>query len=127
MVVISQISSNRKYCCPTAVKSCETTELDISSINVLESSALHATYNYLRYTMHLSNLQIAEWPLCLRFSIGAIRRRHEFLVQLHKADYNEGSANYVHVSSLLQPSDRKFALNVAHTYLNVYNAFLKNY
>ncbi|CAG9533625.1 unnamed protein product [Cercopithifilaria johnstoni] len=94
---------------------------------MMESNALHTTYNYLHHTVHLSNIQISEWPLCLRFSIGAIRRRHEFLVQLHKADYNEGSPNYVHLSSLLQPSDQKFALNVAHTYLNVYNAFLKNY
>lgn len=88
---------------------------------------MRTTYNYLRHTVHLSNTQMAEWPLCLRFSIGAIRRRHEFLLRLHKADYDEGSPNYVHPSSLLQPSDQKFALNVAHTYLNVYNVFLKNY
>ncbi|VDK85637.1 unnamed protein product [Onchocerca ochengi] len=101
--------------------------LEDPRVFMIESSALHATYNYLRFTMHLSNMQIAEWPLCLRFSIGAIRRRHEFLVQLQKADYNEGSPNYVHLSSLLQPSDQKFAVNVAHTYLTVYNTFLKNY
>uniref|UniRef100_A0A915Q3T0 Transcription termination factor 3, mitochondrial n=1 Tax=Setaria digitata TaxID=48799 RepID=A0A915Q3T0_9BILA len=94
---------------------------------MLESSALHVTYNYLRYTMHLSKMQIADWPFCLRFSIGSIRRRHEFLVQLRKADYNEGSPNFVHLSALLQPSDQKFALNVACVYLNAYNTFLKNY
>lgn len=77
--------------------------------------------------MHLSNAQIYEWPSCLRFSIGAIRKRHEFLIQLHKADYDEGLPNCVHLSSLLQPSDQKFAVEVAHTYLSVYNAFLKNY
>ncbi|VDK79816.1 unnamed protein product [Litomosoides sigmodontis] len=94
---------------------------------MMEPNAVRATYNYLRYTVHLSNEQMSEWPLCLRFSIAAIRRRHEFLVRLNKADYDEGSPNYVHPSSLLQPSDQKFALNVAHTYLNVYNIFLKNY
>uniref|UniRef100_A0A183HR18 Vacuolar protein sorting-associated protein 52 homolog n=1 Tax=Onchocerca flexuosa TaxID=387005 RepID=A0A183HR18_9BILA len=101
--------------------------LEDPRVFMMESSALHATYNYLRFTMHLSNMQIAEWPLCLRFSIGAIRRRHEFLVQLHKADYDEGSPNYIPLSSLLQPSDQKFAVNVARTYLTVYNTFLKNY
>uniref|UniRef100_A0A1I8EF60 Uncharacterized protein n=1 Tax=Wuchereria bancrofti TaxID=6293 RepID=A0A1I8EF60_WUCBA len=94
---------------------------------MMEPNALQKTYNYLRFTVHISNMQICEWPLCLRFTIGAIRRRHEFLVLLHKADYNEGSPNYVHLRSLLQPSDQNFAVNVAHTYLNVYNAFLKNY
>uniref|UniRef100_A0A8L7T078 Bm2876, isoform d n=2 Tax=Brugia malayi TaxID=6279 RepID=A0A8L7T078_BRUMA len=94
---------------------------------MMEPNALQTTYNYLRFTVHISNMQICEWPLCLRFTIGAIRRRHEFLVLLHKADYNEGSPNYVHLRSLLQPSDQKFAVNVAHTYLNVYNAFLKSY
>ncbi|EJW82219.1 hypothetical protein WUBG_06872 [Wuchereria bancrofti] len=90
---------------------------------MMEPNALQKTYNYLRFTVHISNMQICEWPLCLRFTIGAIRRRHEFLVLLHKADYNEGSPNYVHLRSLLQPSDQNFAVNVAHTYLNVYNAF----
>lgn len=76
--------------------------------------------------MHISNSQIVKWPMCLRCSVGAIRKRHEFLIKLRKADYSEGSPDYIPLSALLQPSDEKFAVNVARTYLVVYNAFLKN-
>ncbi|VDM97736.1 unnamed protein product [Thelazia callipaeda] len=94
---------------------------------MIQSNALLSTFRYLRFTMNVTNAQIAEWPVCLRFAVGAVRKRHEFLIRLNKADYIEGSPNYVPLSALLQPSDQKFAVNVAHTYLCVYNSFLKNY
>ncbi len=83
------------------------------------------TYNYLAYVMGLSNAEIAKCPQILRCSVGALRRRHEFLHRLGKAQYCEEMPNYVPLSALIHPSDRHFAETVAGIHLEDYDRFLK--
>lgn len=90
-----------------------------------EAPQVAASYLYLQFTMGLSNEQIANYPLALRCPIASLRRRHEFLLRLRRANYTPGMSEYVSLPSLLHPSDQYFAVHVAKSFLAAYNAFLK--
>lgn len=75
--------------------------------------------------MLISIDQIVAFPLALRCSISDLRYRHEFLYQLNLAQYNPNLPKYISLQSLLHPSDKYFAENIANTFIEDYNKFLK--
>ncbi|KAI1724238.1 acyl-CoA oxidase domain-containing protein [Ditylenchus destructor] len=74
-----------------------------------EPREIHITYNYLSRVMAITNEQLTEYPLALRCPVATLRRRHEFLYRLKKAQYNESLPDYVSLERLLVPSDKFFA------------------
>lgn len=75
--------------------------------------------------MKISNQQISNYPLVLRCPIWGLRRRHEFLIRLNKAQYDKNLPDYVSLRNLIHPSDKFFSENVARTFVEDYNKFLK--
>lgn len=75
--------------------------------------------------MQISNSRIAEFPMALRCTVSAIRKRHEFLKRLHKAIYDPELPNSISLKDLLQPSDQLFAEKVGRVKIDVYNRYLK--
>lgn len=75
--------------------------------------------------MQISNLQISQYPLVLRCPIWSMRRRHEFLMRLKKAQYDKNLPDYISLRNLIHPSDKFFAENVARTFIEDYNKYLK--
>uniref|UniRef100_A0A914Y4I7 Mitochondrial transcription termination factor n=1 Tax=Panagrolaimus superbus TaxID=310955 RepID=A0A914Y4I7_9BILA len=92
---------------------------------MIEAKHIVLSFNYLAIKMDIPNYLIVDYPCSLRCSVAAIRKRHEFLKRLNKAIYNPELPGCVSLQNLLQPSDRKFAENVARVKLEDYNTFLK--
>ncbi|MFH4980700.1 hypothetical protein AB6A40_007409 [Gnathostoma spinigerum] len=88
---------------------------------------LTSSYDYLHFTMGLSNSTIAKFPLAMRCSVSAIRRRHEFLKKLGRAQYDSSSPDCVSLPSLLHPSDKFFVTSIAKSYVVVYNEYLRKF
>jgi mTERF domain-containing protein len=92
---------------------------------MIDAKYIVLSYNYLALAMNIPNYLMVEYPSSLRMSIAAIRKRHEFLKRLDKAVYDSELPEYVSLKKLLQPSDKKFANEVARVKLADYNKFLK--
>uniref|UniRef100_A0AC34FNA7 Mitochondrial transcription termination factor n=1 Tax=Panagrolaimus sp. ES5 TaxID=591445 RepID=A0AC34FNA7_9BILA len=92
---------------------------------MIDAKHIISSFNYLVLVMDIPNYLIVDYPCSLRCSVAAIRKRHDFLKRLNKAIYNPEVPGYVSLEKLLQPSDRKFAENVARVKLVDYNTFMK--
>lgn len=86
---------------------------------------LSNSFNYMTQVMKLSTEQILEYPFALRCPIAYIRRRHEFLRRIKKAQYQPELADYISLEKLLHPNDKYFAETVARVFVADYNNFLK--
>lgn len=76
--------------------------------------------------MNIPNKLIVQYPFALRCLPSDIRKRHELLKKVKRAVYDPELPEYVSLENLLQPSDKKFAEQVAKIKLEVYNKFLKS-
>ncbi|KAL3075148.1 hypothetical protein niasHS_013371 [Heterodera schachtii] len=83
------------------------------------------SYNYLAYVMRITNEQIVAFPLALRCPLSALRRRHEFLFRLRKANYVPETADHITLEQFCHPSDRFFAEEIARTPIADFNRFIK--
>uniref|UniRef100_A0A915E204 Transcription termination factor 3, mitochondrial n=1 Tax=Ditylenchus dipsaci TaxID=166011 RepID=A0A915E204_9BILA len=99
--------------------------IDDPRLFLCELDSVKVTYHYLTRVMELSNEQIAEYPLVLRCSVAALRRRHEFLLRMKKAQYNQSLPQHTSLENLVHPSDRYFAEEVASSTIAYFNRFVK--
>ncbi|KAL3087318.1 hypothetical protein niasHS_008637 [Heterodera schachtii] len=75
---------------------------------------------------HHHQRQIVAFPLALRCCpLLALRRRHEFLLRLRKANYVPKTADHITLEQFSQHSDRFFAEEIARTPIADFNRFIK--
>uniref|UniRef100_A0A914HRF2 mTERF domain-containing protein 1, mitochondrial n=1 Tax=Globodera rostochiensis TaxID=31243 RepID=A0A914HRF2_GLORO len=90
-----------------------------------EKSRLLTSYNYLAYVMRIPNNQIVAYPMALRCPLWALRRRHEFLYRLRKANYVPNTPDHITLEQFCCPNDRVFSEQIARTPIADYNHFIK--
>lgn len=83
------------------------------------------TFEYVHKKMGIPLESIAKVPEVLTCRFFRIRQRHEFLVALGRAQYDAKAPNYVSLEMLFSGDDSQFAVSVAKSSVQAYNAFLK--
>ncbi|KAL3089467.1 hypothetical protein niasHT_029178 [Heterodera trifolii] len=74
----------------------------------------------------ITNEQIVAFPLALRCCpLSALRRRHEFLFRLRKANYVPKTADHIMLEQFCHPSDHFFAEEIARTPIADFVRFIK--
>lgn len=91
----------------------------------LDPQPVTVTYNYLTRIMGLTNEMIRECPIVLRCPVSSIRKRHEFLKRIKKAQYEAELPDQISLKDLVHHSDNYFAEKVARVRIEDYNRFLK--
>lgn len=69
---------------------------------------------------------IAKMPEVLSCREFRLRQRHLFLEKLGRAQYDPKLPNYISVVTLVSGNDGEFAVNVAGSSIQAFNAFLKS-
>ncbi|KAI4465601.1 cgi-12 protein-related [Holotrichia oblita] len=83
------------------------------------------TFDYLVNTMDIPLEMIVTWPEILTCREFRLKHRHLFLKTLGRAQYNPKLPNYVSLLTLVSGEDSNFAVDIAKSSLQAYNAFLK--
>lgn len=83
------------------------------------------SFDYLHNTMKLSHITIASQADVLTTRKSRIKNRHEFLVELKKAQYDPKKPGYIAPKTMVVGSDADFCINVAKCAVDTYNLFLK--
>lgn len=83
------------------------------------------SFDYLHNTMKLSHLMIITHSEVITTRKSRLKNRHEFLVELKKAQYDPKKMGYIAPRSIAVGSDAEFCSKVAKTSVDTYNLFLK--
>ncbi|XP_014238643.1 transcription termination factor 3, mitochondrial [Trichogramma pretiosum] len=83
------------------------------------------SFHYLHNTMKLSHTMMATQSDVLITRKVRLQNRHEFLVELKKAQYDPKSQGYVAPRRVAVGSDAEFCSEVAKVSIDTYNLFLK--
>ncbi|XP_058801805.1 transcription termination factor 3, mitochondrial [Phymastichus coffea] len=83
------------------------------------------SFDYLHNTMQLSHVMIASQADVLTTRKSRIKSRHEFLVELKKAQYDPKKPGYIAPRTIVIGSDADFCTKVAKTAVDTYNLFLR--
>ncbi|KRT78288.1 hypothetical protein AMK59_7401 [Oryctes borbonicus] len=83
------------------------------------------TFDYIVNTMNIPQQMITEWPEVLTCREFRIKQRHLFLEALGKVQYDPKLPNYISLLSLVSGKDSEFAVDIAKSSLQAFNAFLK--
>ncbi|XP_060815612.1 transcription termination factor 3, mitochondrial [Bombus pascuorum] len=84
------------------------------------------TFDYLHNYMELSHTIISQQPQALLCRKGRLERRHRFLLELKRDQYDPTKPLYVSLLNLVKGSDDEFCKNVAKASIRTYNDFLKS-
>lgn len=90
-----------------------------------DPGALKLSHHYMTQVMGVKHSDLVRFPWALRCSVAMLRRRHEFLHRLGKAQYDEELPGYVSPRRLLEQDDALFARDVCEVPLKDYHTFLK--
>lgn len=83
------------------------------------------TFDYVVNTMKISPQLIVQWPEVLTCREFRIKQRHLFLKILGRAQYDPKLPNYISLLTLVGGTDADFAVDIAKSSLQAFNAFLK--
>lgn len=84
------------------------------------------TFDYLHNSMELSHAAICKEPQVLLCRRSRLEKRHKFLVQLKKDQYDPTKPLYVSPLTLVRGSDLEFCKNIAKISIHTYNEYLKS-
>ncbi|KAG7207511.1 hypothetical protein KM043_009143 [Ampulex compressa] len=85
------------------------------------------TFDYAHNKMNLTHKRISQQPQILLCRKSRLEQRHQFLVELNKAQYDPLKPSYVAPLTLVSGTDADFCRNVADTSIEMYNMFLKTF
>lgn len=80
---------------------------------------------YLHSVLGLDHKDLLNQPGILLSRQSKVRERHEFLKELHRAQYNAQKPGYISPLSLVSGSDFEFCSKICNVSVNTYNKFLK--
>lgn len=85
------------------------------------------TFDYLHNEMKISHTFISRESKILICRKSRLERRHKFLVELKRNQYDPTKPLYVSLSNLISGTDIDFCEKIAKVSIKIYNNFLKSF
>lgn len=90
-----------------------------------DSDELVERFEFAHKEMQLSHDTLLQFPEVLISRLFRLKQRHEFLKMLGRSQYKPENDLYVSPKSLVEGTDREFAIEVAKSNMSIYEMFLK--